>query len=153
MTTKRALILQAYRELGFTSYDFDLEPEQLQDALASLDGMMSTWSMRGLNLGYFPNTADINADAGTDPAADQAIALNLAMRLAPGKGKTPSRELKVDARSAYSALVKLATLPAKTRLNTHAAPAGQGANRWYHDPFLEETEAETPPDLTSIPRG
>lgn len=153
MTAKRDLINQAFGELGYESYAFDLEPEQMQAALTKLEGMMATWSARGINLGYFPSTATLQADSNTPQAADLAIALNLGLLLAPGIGKTPSPRHASSAKQAYRDVIRLAAAPPVVKLNPHATPAGQGNNRWHDSPFLDEPADAERADITDIDLG
>lgn len=101
--TKRDVIKKAYAEIGKASYDFDLQPEEMQDALQSLDAMVSAW---GLNFGYSggDGKGDIDADTEVPQFAYEALYTNLALRLAPGMGKTVSPETKTFARQGLNTL-------------------------------------------------
>ena len=50
--TKRQFVEQALEELGLASYEFDLQPEQMNSALIKLDAMIAAWASRGLKLNY-----------------------------------------------------------------------------------------------------
>jgi hypothetical protein len=127
--TRRELITGAYGELGISN-EFDVSPDELTGAVTRLNSLMATWNARNLRVGYSPGTG-LDEATGIVDAADDAVTLNLAIRLAPSVGKIPHPSLVVDARRAYLALltqrVKLipVQLPAEM-------PAGAG-NRRYTD--------------------
>lgn len=101
--TRSELISAAFGELG-VSTDFDLSPDDLVAAVSKLNRLMSSWNAKGLRVGYSPGVA-IGDETGIVDAADDAVTLNLAIRLAPGIGKVPHPSLVVDARRAYLALL------------------------------------------------
>lgn len=109
MATKLELINGAYAEIGLSGYVFDLTAEELDMALGRLDRMAATWDAKGIRLGYNlpPSHDDSSTDdeAGIPDWAEDAFIANLALRLAPTKGKTVSAETKVAARDAYKALL------------------------------------------------
>mgnify|MGYP000165071707 CR=1 FL=1 len=100
--TKRQFVDQAFEEIGYASYTFDLEPEQLQAAMRRLDSMMATWNGRGIRVGYplpaTPGAGDLDDLTDVPDYANEAIYLNLAIRIAPTVGKAVSRETKVAAK-------------------------------------------------------
>lgn len=139
--TKREFVLQAFAEIGLPAYVYDLQPEQLQTALNRLDSMMATWNADGLRIGYplssSPSTTDLDQDSGVPDAANEAIYLNLAIRIASSVGKTPSDDLRRSAWTAYNSLCGMfAEVP--QRLRPSDVPAGAGNKPWrvYGDPFL-----------------
>jgi hypothetical protein len=138
--TKRELVLQAFAEIGLAAYVYDLQPEQLQTALNRLDSMVATWNADGLRLGYTmasPSTTDLDQDSGLPDAANEAVYLNLAIRLASSVGKVVSEDLTKPAREAYTALSgKFVQVP--ERLRPSDVPAGAGNKPWrvVGDPFL-----------------
>jgi len=148
--SKREFIDAGYEEIGMASYTFDLEPEQYQGALRTLDAMMAEWNAKGIRLGYpIPSTPDGGdlTEASTVPdSANQAIITNLAIRLAPKHGKTVSIETKVAAKSAYNALLSIACLPNEMQLP--AMPAGAG-----NKPIPMNREAFLPAPTPSIEVG
>tara|TARA_R110000824_G_scaffold359628_2_gene547222 strand:+ start:6368 stop:6829 length:462 start_codon:yes stop_codon:yes gene_type:complete len=152
--TKRQIILDAFAEIGLASYAFDLSPDQMQAALGQLDRMVSTWSTNGLKLGYFPAVDDLDEETGTPAASTDALVLNLAVRLAPSFGKTPSPDTKKAARGALRSLYNLSAAPLPMQVDTHLVPAGQGNRVWGDDPvYLADSEPYTAPDVTEIPQG
>ena len=139
--TKRQFIEQAYGEIGLADYIFDLEPEQLQNALRKLDMMMAQWNSKGIRLGYpmpsSPKDSDLDSDTGVTDDANEAIALNLAIRLAPGHGKAVSVETKAFAKEAYMTLLSKSTFPIEMQYPA-SLPYGAGNkqidNRFFPGP-------------------
>lgn len=127
--TKRQFVTQAFEEAGLAAYVFNLTPAQLESALRRLDSMMATWNAQGLRLGYplpgKPEDSDLDQDSGVPDAANEAIYLNLAQRIAPAFGKTVPIELKVSAKSAYDVLLGRAAQPGRVRMPSDM-PAGAG---------------------------
>ncbi len=103
VATKRELIEAAFAELG-VSNEFDVSPDELTQALGKLNRLMATWTGRNIRIGYNPGT-DIEAESGLGDTNQDAVLMNLALRLAPGIGKIPHPDLKRDARLAYLALL------------------------------------------------
>ena len=127
--TRRDLIVAAYAELGISN-EFDVSPDELVRAIGNLNRLMSTWNGRNLRVGYSPGTG---LDEQTDivNAANDAVILNLALRLSPGIGKMPHPDLKRDARLAYLALLTQQVRLIPVQLPAEM-PAGAG-NRRYRD--------------------
>lgn len=129
--TKRQHVEQAFTELAL-GRGFDLDPEQLEDGLRRLDSMMALWDGKGIRLGYAlpssPDASNIDDDSGLPDTANEAVYLNLAIRLAPGYGKTISPDTRMLAKQAYDALLVDAAQPP-----AHAArsvPVGAGGKPW-----------------------
>lgn len=145
--TKRQYIEQAFAEIGLAGYDFDLSPEQLQSALRQLDAMMATWDGKGIRLGWpiaiSPGNSDLDTQAPIITLANEAIYLNLALRIAPGFGKAVSQETKTNAKMAYDAvLLEAARAPQMQYPGT--LPAGAGNKPWrdYDDPFVRQPDED-----------
>jgi len=144
--TKRQFVVQAYEEIGYAFYNFDLQPEQLQAGLRRLEAMMGTWNGRGVRLGYSlssnPDTADLDALSNVPDSANEAVYTNLAIALAPIVGKTPSMETKQSARRAYMQLLSRFTLPQEQQF-PNTMPSGAGNKPWRQDfTFLPGPEAQ-----------
>lgn len=138
--TKREFVVQAFSEIGLASYVYDLQPEQLQTALNRLDSMLATWNASGIRLGYplpsSPSSSDLDQDSAVPDAANEAIYLNLAIRIASSVGKTPPDDLRKNAKDAYDALMAQFAFPLERQL-PRSFPAGAGNKPWrYDNPFL-----------------
>lgn len=138
--TKRQFVEQAFEEDGYATYAYDLEPEQLQAAMRRLDSMMATWNGRGIRLGYpmpsSPELGDLDTETGVPDRANEAIYLNLALRIAPIVGKIVSNETKAAAKMAYNVVLQQAAMPDEMQYPS-TLPAGAGNKPWrYDNPFL-----------------
>jgi hypothetical protein len=136
--TKRQLIEMAYEEIGYASYVYDLQPEQLESALRRLDGMMALWNAKGLRLGYplpsSPQDSDLDEESGIPDSANMAVYQNLAVALAPTVGKTVAVETAAMAKLGYNTLLGRAAMPPEMQL-PNTMPAGAG-NKTYDTPFV-----------------
>jgi hypothetical protein len=89
-------------------------------------------------ISYANSSLDQSID-GHDTSLE-ALYLNLAVRLAPQYGKTPSPDTKAMAFQAYKTLLSMSAQPVELKLNNNAIPAGAGY-KWYGDsysPFLRQ---------------
>lgn len=142
--TKRQLIEDAFGELALASYDFDLSPEEVQAALRRMDTMLATWSSLGVNIGYrfglTPTDSDIDQDAGIPLTAVEAVYLNLAARIAGGKGKTLPRTTLFNAKAAYDALLSaMARAEMEEQQLDNTVPRGAG-----NKPFRQQIRPYMP---------
>lgn len=148
--TKLQLIRQAFSQIGLADYDFDLQPEQLQNALFLLDSMMATWNAKGISLSYptptSPENSNTSDESNIPDRANEAVYLNLALRIAPTLGKQTTTELKSAAWYAYNNLLSWAMQPSEMAL-PHTMPRGQGNKpyRYDGDNFLDRIADPYPP--------
>lgn len=142
--TKRQFINQAFEEVGLAAYVFDLTPEQLQSAMYRLDSMMAAWNAKGIRLGYpvpsSPEAGDLDTGTNVPDSANEAIYLNLGVRLAPGFGKTVSNDTKSSAKQAYDTLLSRAAMPTEQQLPV-TMPVGSGNKPWRIDnPYVQPSD-------------
>lgn len=134
MWTKQQLVQQAFLEIGIGS-GYDLQPEQTEPALQSLDSMMATWNAKGIRVGYqlngTPQDSDIGNDSGLLDFAVEAVYLNLAKRLAPRYGKTVSAETSLAAKQGYDMLLSRAVFPTPQPM-PNTMPRGAGNRPWLY---------------------
>lgn len=134
--TKRQFVTAAFEEIGLADYVFDLQPEQLEGALRRLDAMIAEWNAQGVRLGYAmpssPQDSDLDEPTFVPDSAWEAIITNLAVRIAPGYGKTVSPDTKAIAKSGYNVLLQRATFPLEKQL-PETMPIGQGNKPWRWD--------------------
>lgn len=132
MWTKRQLIEQAFAEIGLGG-SFNVSPDELEDGLRRLDSMMATWDSKGILLGYLlpssPDESDIGSAAGIPDTANEAVYMNLAIRLAPSYGKNLAQDTRNTARQAYDQLLVVAARPAQQQLR-NSLPRGAGNKPW-----------------------
>lgn len=145
--TKREFVNQAFSEIGFASYNYDLDPEQLQDALRNMDSMVATWNTKGIKIGYplpsSPSSSSLDTETNVPDAANEAIYLNLAIRLAPSLGKMVSPELKQTAKGGMDALYSIAAIPNEMQITD--LPSGAGNKSWRNDSSRFLAKANTNP--------
>lgn len=136
--TKRQFVTQAYEEVGLASYVFDLSPEQLQSAARKLDSMMAQWDSKGIKIGFpialSPENINLDQETNVAPFANEAIALNLAIRIAPSYGKAVAPETKANAKIAYETLMAHCAMPPRRQFGP-LLPAGSG-NKAFDYPYL-----------------
>ncbi|WP_207791147.1 packaged DNA stabilization gp4 family protein [Allosphingosinicella flava] len=134
MTLRGTIFSDAFEAIGIANYVFDTTAEEQASAARRLDAMMAQWDEEGITLGYTATDGDPQPDVEmTTPAyADDAIALNLALRLAPSFGKEPMPSVKGEAKRAYG-LVVAKTLQTPAMHGTRVPIAG-GGNWWRRLP-------------------
>lgn len=127
--SKRQFISHAFDEIGLSPFIFEPGTEQFTAALRRLDAMMATWNARGIRVGYpmpgTPESSNIDDRTGVPDIANEAIFLNLAVRIAPGYGKQVAPETKVAAKQAYDTLLMYAAQVKEQRLLS-GLPSGAG---------------------------
>ena len=132
MYTKRQVIEQAFEEIGLASYIFDLTAEQLQSALRRLDLMVASWQAMNIQIGYpLPSslgTSNIDEEIQTSTTNNEALVLNLAVRLAPSYGKSVSPDTKITAKNLYNQLLIQAATPYEQQF-VKTLPLGAGYKR------------------------
>lgn len=139
--TKRQFVEAALEEIGLADYVFDLSPEQLQSAVRRMDSMLAAWNAIGIRIGYpltsNPDDADLDAITGVPDSANEAIILNLALRLSPSYGKAIALPTSAAARMAYNTLMSRAAMPAEQQFPS-TLPVGAGQKSWNIDwPFFQ----------------
>lgn len=153
MWTKGDLVGRAFKKIGLGD-DFNVTPEDHQDALMVLDSMMALWSGKGIRLGYAQpsdaNGSSPDQDSGLPDTAQEAVYLNLAIRLAGEYGKTLDQMTMVTAKQAYDALLARAVFPTQQQF-PGTLPRGAGNKPWrggYQSPFMP-----TPTDSLTAEEG
>lgn len=138
--TKQQFIEAAFEEIGLASYTFDLQPQQLESALRRLDTMIASWNALGIRIGYpipvNPNQSSLSESTEVPDSANDAIILNLAIRLAPSYGRTVMAETKMNAKQTYDTLLSRAAIPPEMQF-PDTLPVGAGNKPWNIDqPFV-----------------
>lgn len=134
---KRYFVQRAFTEIGIANYNFDLQPDELQMALNTLDEMMAEWAGVGIDIGgwLFPaSVTDSNLnDLMFVPDTNMtAIWSNLSLRLAAPKGKTVQAATIKMAGESYDALV-LKRIKIPSSQYPSIMPFGQGNRRSVQD--------------------
>lgn len=139
--TKRQFVEAALTEIGLASYVFDIQPEQLEYARRRLDAMMADWNGKGLRLSYpipaSPEQGSLAEETNVPDSANEAVILNLAVRLAPSYGKQIMPDTRLLAKTAYDTVLQRATAPIELQF-PDTLPSGAGNKYWRDadDPFM-----------------
>ncbi|MES2352079.1 MAG: packaged DNA stabilization gp4 family protein [Pseudomonadota bacterium] len=139
--TKGEFVDEAFSECAMQGYVFDVGPEAREGALRRLDAMMAQWNAVGIRLGYAlpssPSTSDIDAESGVPDSANEAVFMNLAIRIASGFGKVLSQDTRNIAKGAYDTLMSRAAYPPQQQL-PNTLPQGAGNKPWRRNdsPFM-----------------
>lgn len=132
MWTKKQIIEQAFEEIGLASYIFDITADQLESALRRLDLMVASWQARNIQIGYplpaSPGNSNIDEEIQTSLNNNEALVLNLAVRLAPAYGKSVSPDTKANAKVLYDQLLIEAAMPYEQQF-VKTLPLGAGYKR------------------------
>ncbi len=130
--TKKQIIEQAFEEIGLASYIFDLTADQLDSALRRLDLMVASWYTKNIRIGYplpvSPQDSNIDQQVDTPLPVNEALVLNLAVRLAPSYGKSLSPDTKMNAKMTYDQLLIQAAAPIEQQYDKNL-PLGAGYKR------------------------
>lgn len=141
--TKLQFVEAALEEIGIASYNYDLQPSQLESAMRRLDSMMAAWAAKGIHLSYpmpsSPENSSLDSETSVPDKANLAIQLNLAILLAPSYGKNASPDTKQEAKNSYRGLIALSTKPIERQFPS-TLPAGAGNKLWRgdNDEFLND---------------
>jgi len=136
--TKQDVLAQAFEELGLAGYIFDITPDELVSALRRLDSMMST---RPWNI--LDHTDGLEALTGMEAGGEyrDAIAYNLAVRLAPQFGKTPPTLTLVEAKKGLGTVAALWPIPTASMSSRTPRGAGNRGGIWS-SAFYPQTVVE-----------
>lgn len=148
--TKLQLVRQAFSEIGLADYDFDLQPEQLQNALRLMDSMIAMWNSKNILLSYptptSPENSNLSDESNIPDRANEAVYFNLALRLAASLGRPVTPELKASAWYAYNNLLSWVMQPQPMQFPQNL-PRGQGNKpyRYKQDNFMDRPVSPAPP--------
>jgi len=138
--TKRELAEDAFGEIGFANYAFDLPPGALERAVRRMDSILAEWSGQGIHIGY-PLTSKPDPDDECDipDISRRAIILNTAMEIGPGHGKSLSAKQIGEAKKSYKKLLVWAAGNPLER-DTSYLPAGAGNKNTSYNRFLSKDD-------------
>lgn len=146
--TKKFFIEKAFTELGVAAYVFDMDPEDWDNALSSLNAMIGEWEGLGIYVGDFPVSNDPSAPSDDlDTVVEvptsnwRCLWTNLALMLAPSVGKAPERSTVAYASQSLERLeVRRVEIPQMQRPST--MPIGTGWNRGIKDRQFYQQQAQ-----------
>lgn len=142
MKSKIELIDRAYSKLRISGITVNPTPGDVNIALDEMECMLAEWDLVNVCLGYqFEDEPDPNTESGLVRGYENAVQVNLAIRLAPEFGK-PSGELVSHASQSYSkissAVAKVKEVPYPQR-----QPVGEANtlrfNRWRRFYSIDNT--------------
>lgn len=136
--TKKFFCDKALAEIGLQSYVYDMDPQDYDNTLSTLNAIIAEWEGVGIQIGDWPQPADPSDmnDLGTIVAPPQSnqrvIWCSLAVAIAPNFGVSPEGPTIAYAKDAYEKLlVRRVEIPQMQRPST--MPIGTGWNRGIKD--------------------
>jgi hypothetical protein len=103
MTTVAEIVSRSLRLLGVLDANKAPSGSDYGTAILTLNAMVQRWEANGMALGW-ASVSDPGADIPLPPEAEQAVAFNLAVLLAPEYGITPNAVVVGFARDGLSEL-------------------------------------------------
>lgn len=141
--TKRSLIKRAFAECGQADYNYQIQPEEYDEALELLNALMLELKGAGVDLAFNYPTSNLGSpddESGIPTEAGRIVSLLLAEELAPTMGKTLSPETNRRIARARSLLRgQYATIPSVVPSATTAIGSG---NRWRISSYFPATDPE-----------
>lgn len=140
--TKRQIIAKALSELGLGQYALTAQPQDMMDALSTLNIMMGAWHGEGVVTGFAmsntPTVDDLDKDSGIAETAVSAVINSLAIEIAPSFGKQPFPATQYKARRGFQMLqARTAIIPAR---QSRGSIAGAGHKRTHRVDLVEGDE-------------
>ena len=143
--SKRQIVEQAFEELGLATYVFDMTPDQFDSALKRLDAMIAEWCIKGIDLGYpitaDPESSELASSSNVPTWASQALISNLALKIAPSYGKSPSPDTKQSAKTGYESLLIMNARPIQQQL-PRTMPIGAAGWRWSERTYVYQPDTK-----------
>lgn len=138
--SKVEFVLAAFKWLRISGLTVSPEPEEITDGLGVLENMMNELKSRNICSSYqFEDVASHNTISGIDPAYNNAVETNLAVRMAVLFGLQPINGLQAQANQSMSNWAAR-TGEVKEIINPSRMPRGSGTNfrfsnfrRYYRD--------------------
>jgi len=105
--TKRKIINEAFTEIGLGTYNFDAQPEDLQNALLRLNAMLAEWAEAGaVTNALTPFIDDLDVDSLIPMTDIRGVICGLAVNLAPSFGKVVSMDTMKGAVTGKKIVIK-----------------------------------------------
>lgn len=131
--TKRQFIELAYDEIGLGAENYQLTPSDFENALRRADNMVASWNGRvqrgiGWPLSDNPKDSSVDQETSVPTIYNEAVVLQLAIRIAPAIGRQVMPDTKANASQSFKTMVARLT-PPQSRKYPQGLPLG-GGNRW-----------------------
>ena len=135
MVTKLDIAEGAFQTAALSGLVMKPEPEDYARALSELERMVRSWEPQ-LKIGYSLSPSTINVDGTVDAmiadTAEEAVVMNLAMRILRNYAKEATPQLRADALAAKKRLYPMKPV---TRKQNPLQPRGAGGNPYLQDTF------------------
>lgn len=130
MATVSALVARTLRLLQVIDPAQAVKPHDLDTALVALNAMMARWEADGLALGWSP-VSNPSQDLPVPDEALEAVAYNLAVKLAPEYGTAVTPEVHSGALAGLNDLLRdqMVATPIRPILDVPTPAAVSGASR------------------------
>jgi hypothetical protein len=127
--TKRQIIMQAFEEIGFANFVYDIPPEQLNSALRRMDLVVEGWSAKGIKFPYpthiNPEDSSLDEDSNLPARAIMTLYSRLAILIAPSFGKTVQQETRENYKNGMTDLIASCAEYIERQLD-NSIPCGAG---------------------------
>lgn len=134
--TKGDIVSAAYVQSQVNALTAPATAEQTNLGLDMLDRMMTALPSQGITLPYILTKPPVATDqSGIPDYAEQAIILNLAIKILPLLGRQASVDLRADAKTSLDGLRDQEAPPVST--NPYM-PIGAGGSRWAYSPVYQQ---------------
>ena len=124
---KGDLVQGAYEQLKIWGLTVSAVPEETQLALKRLNGMLLHWESKGIYLGWVVGDDSPNDESGLPDWAQEAVFTNLALKLMPAYGKTPTQ---LDVMQARESLLAISLSDFSNMEYPDTMPVGAGNQRY-----------------------
>jgi len=111
--TKKQIVSRAYAEIGYSASSYEIQPEEMQEALEMLDLLAADWNGKGLKFAYpLPGgDSELDAPLNVPDWTGRALYANLALEIAPTIGKEVSGATLRKAKDSYRTLLQRSAIP------------------------------------------
>lgn len=151
METAAEVITSALLELEAIEVETGIEASEMQTGINYLNRMMSAYAVKGIDLGFTKITNQSDYVTVTDGALE-GIIFNLALKLAPQFGASPSQMLYENAKDGRKDLFRLSVkvIPTKypANLPRGSGHSGRFNNSFYDDQFYPDVNTKPSFDLS-----
>jgi len=135
--TKGQLVDVALKHLALSGALLNQSPRDTTDFLSFLEMMVTSWTNKGVNIGYklseFGIEPDATDDSGVMPDDASAVALNLAVYGAASRGLLTQPSLRASAYEAYLGLFSAELIQRESNSMLPTGSGNQVEGSWLSD--------------------